>query len=220
MQGGARWTPDGKRVSYGAMNAGRGAYWVPADGSSPPVPIPQGAGIRSGFRFSSDGRYLMFYPSATGPVTVVPMDGSPRFSILEGTRHPTLPITSPDGKWMAYSSTESGRREVYIRTFPTGGGRLQISGNGGSNIGLSPDGRRLYFATPTALRVATLEVGGSLPRVVRNDSLFPNDFRDFSEHPGGKEIALLRESATGVKLVVVMNWLDDVMPKLKGAKGR
>ena len=164
---------------------------------------------------------MMFFtpPPAERFMTVVPMDGSQRFSILEGTRQPSIPITSPDGKWMVYSFTESGRREVYIRTFPTGGARLQISGNGGSNIGLSPDGRRLYLATPTALRVATLKVGGSLPRVVRTDSLFPNDFRDYSEHPGGKEIALLRESAAGVKLVVVMNWLDEVMPKLKGAKG-
>ena len=216
------WTPDGKRVAFMWINRGNSAHWVPADGSTAAEPIPQGAGFSTGFRFSSDGKYIMFYnaaPTDSAQVIVIPMSGGPRLPLLAGVRQPDVPTTSPDGEWMVYSSAESGRREIYIRSFPAGGSRVQVTSNGGSNYALSRDGRRLFYLTPTAVRVATLDFGGSIARLVRTDSLFPNDFRDYAAHPNGREFAVLREASERVKLVVVTNWLDEVMPKLKGAKG-
>lgn len=77
---------------------------------------------------------------------------------------------------------------------------------------------KLPYVTPTALRLATLDVSGATPRVVRSDSLFPNDFRDYTPSPSSDDLTVLRETAEGVKLVVVTNWLDEVMPKPRRAK--
>ena len=115
---------------------------------------------------------------------------------------------------MAYSSTESGRREVYVRPFPTGDGRLQVSQHGGDEPAWSPDGHRLFYFVNESAFAATLSTVGSTLRVARIDSLFENHNRDFSPHPDGKRFALLRAAGEGLKLVVVTNWLSEAKAKL------
>jgi Tol biopolymer transport system component len=224
---GPRWTPDGKRVAFGAF--GRPGtppgtpMWMPADGSAPAEPIAAAvaAGVSLAFDFSFGGRYLLAYTSprdrrATSPLVAIPLAGGGIIPLLAGVTRPTAPRTSPDGRWMVYSSEEGERREVYLRPFPSGPGRLQLSTNGGDSPTWSRDGRRIFYRVPGAYRVATVDLSGAVPGLVRNDSLFADvDRKNFDVHPDGKRFAILRDAGEGAKLVVVTHWLDEALAKLR-----
>jgi Tol biopolymer transport system component len=145
------------------------------------VPIP-GTGdlVRrvTSVGFSPDGKLAVLGLGATPGVTqpeaqvlAVPLTGGTApISVLTGTGLTNEPAVSPDGRWIAYASLESGRVEVYVRPFPTGAGRLQISTEGGTEPRWSPDGRRLFYRSRSTYHVLTLDMGAAMPRVVHADS--------------------------------------------------
>ena len=222
---GPEWTADGKRVAFLGLGAhGNVIMWLPADGSAPaePIAVAAAAGVTGGFEFTPDGKYLLAYTSRgsnskfTSQYLAVPLAGGPSIPLLAGVKVPLAPHVSPDGRWIAYSSEEGERREVYVRPFPSGSGRLQLSTNGGDRPQWSGDGRRITYRAPGSYRVATLDVSGALPRLVRDDSLFADTERkEFSVHPDGKRFAILRDAGEGAKLVVVTHWLDEALAKLR-----
>jgi hypothetical protein len=117
---------------------------------------------------------------------------------------------------MAYSSEEGERREVYVRPIPSGSGRLQLSRNGGDSPHWLADGRRIVYRASGSYRAATLDVSGSLPRLVRDDSLFADaERKEFSVHPDGKRFAMLRDTGERPRLVVVTHWLDEALATLR-----
>ena len=213
-----RWAPDGKRVAF--MLSGT-PVWMPADGSAPPEPIAALADRKLAFDFSRDGRYALVYtlprdPRATSPLVAIPIAGGAPIPLLAGVTRPSSPRTSPDGRWMVYSSEEGERPEVYVRPFPSGPGRLQVSANGGDSPSWSRDGRRIFYRAPGAYRVATVDVSGTVPRLVRDDSLFADvERKAFDVHPDGKRFAILRDAGEKARLVVVTHWLDEALAKLR-----
>ena len=219
------WTRDSKRVAFiGSGTPNNTLMWMPADGSAPAEPIPaaEAAGVHGGFSFSFDGRYLLAFAAPqwdrrfTTPFIAIPLAGGNSTPLLAGVTRPTAPRTSPDGRWMAYSSEEGERREVYIRPFPSGPGRLQLSTNGGTSPIWTRDGRHVVYRGESSVRRVTLDVSGALPRLVRDDSLFASaDWKDFSVHPDGTRFALIRDAGEGAKLVVVTHWLDEALAKLR-----
>ena len=223
----AVWTPDSKRIAYLAPGKPRNVLvWMPADGSAPAEPIAAAAKASGGFSFSADGKYVFANNSYrdsgfSTSMTAFPLDGGAPTPMLPGVKSPFPPKTSPDGRWMVYSSLEGERREVYIRPFPSGTGRIQVSTHGGDSPKWSRDGRQIIYHTPASFRVATVDPSGALPRLVRDDSLFADVFRqDFSVHPDGKRFALLRDAGDGPKLVIVTHWLDEALAKLRGSSAQ
>ena len=220
-----RWTPDGTRVAFGAFGKLPGAtpMWVLADGSTPAEPIAAAvaAGVGTAFDFSFDGRYLLTFPLPqdrrfSTPLIAVPLAGGVPIPMLAGVTHPSAPRTSPDGRWMVYASDEGERRDVYVRPFPSGPGRLQVSKDGGDFPSWSRDGRRIFYRVPGAYRVATVDISGATPRLVRDDSLFADvDRKSFDVHPDGKRFAVIRDAGEGAKLVVVTHWLGEALAKLR-----
>ena len=221
------WTPDSKRIAYLAPGKPRNVLvWMPADGSAPAEPIAVAAKASGGFSFSADGKYVFVYTGYrdsgfSTSVTAFSLDGGAPMPMLPGVKFPLMPKTSPDGRWMVYSSLEGERREVYIRPFPSGTGRVQVSTHGGDSPKWSRDGRQIIYHAPAAFRVATLDMSGALPRLVRDDSLFADVLRqDFSVHPDGKRFALLRDAGDGPKIVIVTHWLDEALAKLRGSSAK
>ena len=230
------WTPDSKQIAILRLRGtggtqlapGAAVQIMPADGSRAPEPVPaaQKVGLSTTFHISSDGKYLLMtsnalrpardnLPALNTPATAVPLDGGPIIPLLANVKTPSAPVTSPDSRWIAYASNESGRREVYVRPFPNGNARVQVSSNGGQNVGWIRDGRVVYQANGSVW-AATLDLRGDTPRLVRSDSLFVlPEGSDFSFHPDGKRIAVLREVGEGKKLVVVTNWWNDMKTKLE-----
>jgi Tol biopolymer transport system component len=167
---GGIWSPDGSRIAFAASVGGGDValYEKPSSGAGEEkelllkpgeIPVPTG--------FSPDGRFLLYYTlssSGTGrDVWVLPLEGDRKPVQLLGSRFNELNGTfSPDGRWIAYESDESGRHEVYVRPFAVSGatgapsfgdGKWQISKDG-AFFGASPtvrwraDGKEIIFVSP------------------------------------------------------------------------
>lgn len=122
------------------------------------------------------------------------------------------PALSPDGRWIAYTSTESGAEEVYVQPIPGPGPRLQVSVNGGSEAQWAPDGRTLYYRAPGWVLRAGL--AGTPLQVTHRDTVFADQYERrffacaWDIFPSGREFLMLKapqsEARSGV--TVVLNW--------------
>jgi serine/threonine protein kinase/Tol biopolymer transport system component len=146
----ARWSPDGRRVVFTSdRNGVFDLYVKPASGAGSEELLLATPVNKSPIDWSPDGRVLLF--RSTDPVTSHDLWALP----LYGDRQP-FPVArtnfieafaqfSPDGRWLAYQSNESGRTEVYAQPFPGPGAKLQISTNGGAQMRWRRDGRELFY---------------------------------------------------------------------------
>jgi DNA-binding winged helix-turn-helix (wHTH) protein/WD40 repeat protein len=164
------WTPDGKRILFGAFGRGRlwNVYSIPATETREPVRVlPQSAVYRWPCTISPDGRWLIYAAEGTERVTdlwIAPLTNP-------GTAQPLLKTPfrdayarfSPDGRMIVYVSDESGSDEVYVRAFPINPERLQVSTTGGSMPVWAPDGRAICYRTHTAMmEVAVTQTAAGL----------------------------------------------------------
>jgi serine/threonine-protein kinase len=232
------WTPDGKNIVFQSANAAApGLYWVRSDGSGETQRLTDGNPGETPYSFSPDGKRLAFYQRGNG-------DSADIFTALvEGdAAHPKLgkpelflgtpfgefnPAFSPDGRWLAYLSDESGTGEVYVRPFPGPGGRWQISTGGGIFPVWSRDGRELLFETPDR-RVMAVSYSG------KGDSFSAGKPRAWAETrlraalggvydlaPDGKRLAaMLADDANGEKppthLTFLLNFFDELRRRAPG----
>jgi eukaryotic-like serine/threonine-protein kinase len=160
----AIWTPDSRHVTF--VNDGPGVqniFWKAVDGSAPQERLTTSEFDQIPMSWSPDGQTLAFNQgSATTPssIWVLPMSSDrrprPLIQTAAGEREPDF---SPDGKWIAYESTESGRREVYVQPYPGPGARQQVSIAGGSGPAWSHDGRELFY-------LAWPRIAGEAPRTL------------------------------------------------------
>jgi eukaryotic-like serine/threonine-protein kinase len=160
------WTPDGKRVIYRGTRAGyRNLYWKAADGTGEEERLTLKAGVvQTPTSVSPDGRWLVFDENvqAAGEIWLLSLEGGrvpaapgshpgSQESVAAGT--PRILVEglngqfAPDGRWIAYVSTVSGREEIYVQPFPGPGPRQPISSGGGDEPLWSKDGKELYFTT-------------------------------------------------------------------------
>jgi Tol biopolymer transport system component len=155
------WTPDGKGIVFSSSRqAAPGIYWIRADGAGEAQRLTDSKTLQlqAPRAFSPDGRrlaYVQFGADIHWEIWTAPMEGDrdhPQFGkpepFLRTSFSETEPAFSPDGQWLAYSSNESGKFELYVRPFPGPGGKWQISTGGGMYPIWSRDGRRLFFLTP------------------------------------------------------------------------
>lgn len=151
------WTPDGRHIAFRA-NENNGIYWIRSDGAGEPLRLTQSKNNQLPSSFSPDGKRLALMESdtATGvDIWTLALEGSDPDNLKPGKPELFLrtqfteayPAFSPDGRWMAYSSDESGRQEVYVRPFPGPGGKWQVSTGGGAMPVWSRNGRELFYKT-------------------------------------------------------------------------
>ncbi len=222
------WSPDGSRVAFASYT---GPAAGAAIGSSLHAKASNGTGNDElilasekevGYsypHFSPDGRYLI-YQRASGPtgnaVWAVPLSGekkpfpvvqpqSPQNSVFEAR-------LSPDGRWVAYTSDDSGTTEVYVSPFPGGGGRWQVSTNGGAVAAWRRDGKELYYwANDQNLTAVEVNSQGSEFLVGAAKPLFrlssPAQGMPYDAAPDGQRFLVnyLPED-TSTPLTLVVNW--------------
>jgi serine/threonine-protein kinase len=228
------WTSDGKRVAFSAQRDGaEKIYWQAADGSGAPeqlAAIPNVAILPHAF--SPDGTQLLFTSVAVPrDINVVKLEGERKAETLFQTSFSEYnPEISPDGRWMAYESDESGRAEVYVRPFPNvNAGRWQISTGGGTRPLWNPNGRELfYFLAPGTLMAVRVEPGASFaagsPAIVfQGQYATPQGARQYSVSPDGRRFLMIKEiasagNAPAPQIVVVQNWTEELKRRVPAGK--
>jgi len=165
------WSPDGKRILYGTGSGDPLTLTLKAaDGTGEAKTLGTGwAGA-----FSADGKTIVFADSdkdTEWDLWYLPADGDgQRVSFLKQPGNQIWPRLSPDGRYLAYVSDEDGTREVYLKRFPGGEGKWQVSVGGGTWPRFSHDGRRLYYVQEDTLMEVDVDAGTELhlgaPRAV------------------------------------------------------
>jgi serine/threonine-protein kinase len=202
------------------------AFIQSADGSGMPMRVTPEQGVFIPVSFSPDGKYLLLHPSGTPPydLHIVDIDAkSPPKPLLAEAYSESNGVVSPDGRWLAYQSNESGRDEIYVRPFPdVNTGRWQVSVNGGTRPLWSRDGRELFYYLPPGVVMSAPIVPGPVFSAGTPTTLFkgtylsPQTGRMYDVSPDGKRFLLIRESrAEGEappppQLIVVQNWLEEL----------
>ncbi len=226
------WTPDGRSIAFGSLRDGEWNFWIKrADGSGPEELLLDLDRDIWGVLWSSDGSWLLI--SVDGPpgsddilAMRVGVDSVP-LPIVADVFDEFEPALSPDDRWLAYVSDESGRSEVYVRPFPnTGDGKWLISDDGGIEPLWSLDGRELYFRRPdgTAILAADMTRGPSSAEVrVLVEPPAQNDYernqrnRLYEVAPDGRFLVIQRFGTPDVSgdLVVVQNFMEDLKAKVQ-----
>jgi serine/threonine-protein kinase len=160
------WTSDGREIAFASSRGGDLDLWsVPADGSERPRRLLQAPADQVPESWVPGGRALVFSEEfgEGGSDLWLLAEGGERRPLLRTPFDERSARLSPDGRWLAYVSDESGRDEVYVRSFPPPGGKVQVSVGGGDRPWWTPNGDALTFRSgDRRVRVAlALAAGGA-----------------------------------------------------------
>ena len=178
---GAIWSPDSRRIAFSRqLGDSEEIYWQAADGSGVAEALTLGSGMpMHPVEITTDGTTLLYTKSdLPRDIFTIPVAGPAGVGkpLLDGPASEGSPTVSPDGRWLAYSSDESGIYEIYVRPFPdVDAGRWQVSTAGGIHPQWSPDGRELFYLAVRTAGVAMMAVAvdsGEMFRHVRRPSSF------------------------------------------------
>ncbi len=157
----AIWTPDGRRLTFTSDREGpSNLFWQPADGSGATERLTTSEHWQAPLSWSPDGKTLFFGEGPKGAdVWMLQLDGGRQSRpFLQGPFNESEVAVSPNGRWLAYVSDESGRQEVYVRPFAASGSRWPISADGGADPVWARNGRELFYRNGDRMMTATVAV--------------------------------------------------------------
>jgi len=227
------WSPDGRTVAFIRDTLGTSLVAARyADGSRPDTVLARLSQMVQEVEWSRDGRWLVLRTDnggkGAGDLIGVRTSGDTTPVVLVGSPFTELnPAVSPDGRWLAYASNESGRNEVYVRPFPnTSDGRWQASTSGGLQPRWSPDGRELYFLDPASRFIAATVSTSQGFAITDLHSLFDASrlisdpvHQSYDVTPDGRAFIFAvpagqDTTSRAPKLVRVDNWFRDLRTRL------
>ena len=174
------WSPDSRYIAYSSNREGEiNIYRKRADGSGEPDRITESKDSQYVSNWSNDGKYLLFSPQVNGTdLWTVPLDGDRKPELFLSTEFvENEGAFSPDGRWIAYQSNESGRLEIYVRPFRGAGGKWQVSEGGGGYPRWAGDGRQLFFRGEEGVMAVPITVSGDSLEVGRARRVLQGNFR-------------------------------------------
>ena len=215
------WSPDGSAIAYTsslASQARRLQIRAVAAGTRPRRVLtwPRHLHLTS---WSRDGRWLAGYDFSPGQgqdVWAIAADGSDSIPVAAGPASETEPDFSPDGRWVAYQSDESGRMEIFVISFPDLAVKRQISTNGGRAPRWDPRGGGLYYLEGDHLTAVSISASSGL-RTSAGEALFQTSARVFDVAPDGSRFVLVLPNpalvAPGIR--VVLDWVPEMKEQLR-----
>ena len=221
-----RWTLDGQRVVFASGRDGlANLFWKAADGTGEVERLTESQTVQAPYSWSSDGTQLLITDGTA--ISMLSMEGERSVEpLLQAAAAPRYPAISPDGRWMAYKSLESGQDEVYVRPFPdVNSGRWQISPNLGDDPIWSRDGRELFYRGPGGELMAVPVETEPTFRPGNPEALFGGPYLEgggvqYDVAPDGQRFLMIKESAEGevaaapTQIHVVLNWLRELQARV------
>ena len=221
------WSPDGNWIVFASdRNGSPNLYRKPADGSRDTERLTENTNVQVPTDWSGDGRVILYseMSSESGwDLWALDVESGEAQPLVEAKFHQAGGVLSPDGRWVAYQSNESGRREVYVRPFPGPGGKWQISTAGGSWPRWSREGNELFYmsleddlvAVPVTAEGDRFVAGN--PEKLFDASGYVNEFfGSYDVAPGGRRFAFLEVAGNQdgapdrSQLGFVMNWYEQL----------
>jgi serine/threonine-protein kinase len=214
--------PDGRRIAFASDRDGTfSIYETLADGSGEVERLTRGAHPQFPTSVSPDGKHLAYtelHPESNLDVYVLSLEDGTARPFLRTPRAEAGAVFSPDGSFLAYTSDESGKEQVYVRRFPGPAGRWQVSTDEGNEPVWSRDGTRLFFRRGDALMVASVRLSpdfeADAPRV-----LFESPFdaagalhAGYDAGPDGTSFVMIRseKESTASSIHVVLDWFEEL----------
>ena len=232
------WTPDGKRLTFGSTTMGpENLFWKPADGSGAAERLTTNPNQQAASSWSPDGKTLAFVQRVSttnydiwmlsfenGVVKTRPFLQTPFLD--------QYAEFSPDGRWLAYVSNESGRDEVYVQPYPGPGGRQQVSTDGGSQPAWARNGQEMFYMAPrtgtTKMMVVDVALGATFT-AGRPRMLFEGRFggqaltRGYDVTADGRRFLIVQAKELPpepaiTEMVLVQNWFEELKRKVPAGR--
>ncbi len=232
------WTPDGSRIAFQSNKDGPpSVFWQEADGSGGMEKLTGSEYLRFPRSWSADGRLLSFgevNPTTGYDIWVLDMKDP---STSSGQGRKAVPflrtpfyeagVISPDGHWMAYTSNESGRYEIYVQPYPGPGGKWQISTDGGMDVRWSANGRELTYRNGDKMMAVDVTTqpafSAGKPKMLFEGPYVPPlqiaSFYDVSAD--GQRFLMIKpveQAQSATQIMVVQNWFEELKQKVPVGK--
>ncbi len=234
------WSPDGQRVAFYTESQGASnLFWQPVDGSMRPERLTTSPYHQRPASWSPDGKELVYsqgHPTTLGDIWVTSLNGaraSPR-AIVQERFDELFPELSPNGRWLAYASNESGRYEVYVRPYQGPGPKHPISTSGGREPVWARDGKQLFYREPPRqpggpFRMMVVDVTpGAAFSAGKPTALFEDRYsrmspiRSYDVGPDRRFLMLLDKqpppTAPASEIHLVLNWFEEVKRNVRSFK--
>jgi len=218
------WSPDGKWIAFSSDREGgvQQIYRKEASGAGKEERLTEGPTPKQLLDWSRDGRFLLYRdndPKTGRDLVALPLEGDRKpIPVVHTQFMESTGAISPDGRWVAYASNDSGDNQVYIQAFSgsAGGpsGRWQISTGGGYDVKWRGDGKELYYISPNremmavALKASPQGIQAETPRALFSPDFDPTSLRQFDVTPDGQRFLMVvnAQPQSEAALTVVANW--------------
>ena len=231
-----KWSPDGQSIVFSTL--GKGLFRVRADGASQPQALTLAKTFLRPWSFTPDGKRLAYFETsvANPQILTLPLvdeggqwkGGQPE-PFSKNTYTERLPSFSPDGRWLAYDSDESGRTEVYVRAFPPPasgqGGKGQISNNGGTGARWSRTAPEIVYRSGDQVMAVNYTIAGD--RIVAEKPrvwIEKLGGTEWDLAPDGRRLAVLTSARSEEppvrehEVVFLLNFIDELRRRLPMGK--
>jgi len=226
------WSPDGKRIAFQSNKEGPpNIFWQMADGSGGLEPLTSGEYTHVPISWSRDGQLLAFFeinPTTGYDIWVLRLSDRKAQPFLRTPFNESVPRFSPDGRWLAYISDESGRYEIYVQPYPGPGGKWQISTEGGTEPAWNPNGRELFYRSGDKMMAVDITTqpgfAAGKPRMLfeRPYAPTPGTNSNYDVSPDGQRFLMLKpveqEQAAPTQINVVLDWFEELKQKVPTGK--
>jgi eukaryotic-like serine/threonine-protein kinase len=214
---GPLWTRDGAHVVFTSDRGGRpNLFWKPADGSRPEERLTRTDHRQFADSLTPDGKTLIVAdedPATGWDLWALPLGGGEIRPLLRTPADEREAAVSPDGRWLAYHSNESGRFEVYVQPYPGPGGKWQVSSEGGTFPVWSRNGHELFFRSGDKMMAAMVRGGVRFEIVEDPKPLFAGPYVGDFDVTADQRFVMVRgreADASPRQLVVVLGWTEEL----------
>ncbi len=217
------WSPDGQSVAYMRFSeTGNDVSRRKADGSGLEEHLFTAPGSQAPRGWAADGQLLLTHWDAdSSNLDLLSLPAEPKVRpYLHEAWQIFAPSLSPDKKWVAYTSRETGKDEIYVRAFPVAAGKWQISEGGGSEAAWSADGGTLFYLADDSLVALRVQTGSGFQVLGRRWAVeWPYDrdpVRTYDVFPDGRRFVALKYPEVPA-VTVVTHWFTELRERLAGA---